>query len=395
MAGNESAHEVNARIVYWGVEGSGKTACVQTIHAKLRPDHRGELKRVPTRLDPTVHYDELPIALGNVQGARTQLQIVAVPGGPEHAATRKQLLDRVDGIVVVIDAEPSRADENVESVVELRDALGAYGRSLDELPFVVQYNKCDLGDPYETEALHRRLGFGEAPVFETVASQGQGVLQVLSTISKSVVRNLRDRRGADLAPQQPPLEPAPAPVVQAKPAPAPQPVVQARPAPAPQPVEDSIMDPSTPLSMPEEAPVMPAAQIVSETVVHLDDPSSAEAILEAEPLSAGPGAASDPRSVMEAAILSEGEGIAEVSAADDAASRTELAFDRPWAQLADEKPAPGARFGPDLRVVSVGTAERSGERGVRVPLVLGNDEGETLTVALTVQLEPLLEDDPG
>jgi len=383
MTATAGSLEVNARIVYWGIEGAGKTKCVETIHAKLRPDHRGELKRIPTRLDPTVHYDELPIALGNVQGARTQLQIVAVPGGAEHAHTRKQLLDRVDGLVLVIDAEPARSEDNAAAIDELRDALEAYGRSLDEVPFVVQYNKRDLGDPYAIEALHRELGFGQAPVFETIASQGQGVLQVLSTISKSVVRVLRERRAAEAEPV------AAAPAAQPSTA-EPQALVE------PQAPADSLMDPATPLSMepatplsmePEASPL--AVEPIAETVVELGSPRIAEAIVEAEPLIA------DPRSVMEAAILSEGEGMAEVGAADDAAIRTELAFDKPWAQLADAKPAPGARFGADLRVVSVGTAERSGDRGVRVPLVLGNDEGETLTVALTVQLDPLLEDDPG
>jgi hypothetical protein len=161
--------------------------------------------------------------------------------------------------------------------------------------------------------------------------------------------------------------------------------------------EDSIMDPGTPLSVePEGEPrshlvAELEAEPVPETVVHLDAPSATRAILDAHSRSQQ----RNPLSIMEAAILSEGEGASEVSAADHAASRTELAFDKPWAQLANAKPSPGARFGADLRVVSVGTAERSGDRGVRVPLVLGNDEGETLTVALTVQLDPLLEDDPG
>lgn len=366
--------EVNARIVYWGIQGAGKTTCAEIIHAKLRPDHRGPLRRVPTRLDPTVYYESLPIALGNVQGARTQLQILTVPGGPEQAHTRKQLLDRVDGLVIVIDVDPARRSENAESMAELRSALAAYGRSLEELPFVVQYNKRDLGDPYAIEALHRELRFGQAPVFETVASQGQGVLQVLSTISKGVVRSLRSRP-----------DPTPAPAVV-------EPVaVDATPD------EDSIMDPGTPLGVESDGEARAdtvaeiEAELVPETVVHLDAPSATRAILDAHSRSQQ----RNPLSVMEAAILSEGEGVAEVAAADHAASRTERAFDKPWAQLADAKPSPGARFGADLRVVSVGTAERSGDRGVRVPLVLGNDEGETLTVALTVQLDPLLEDDPG
>ena len=84
--------EVKARIVYWGVEGSGKSTNAQVIHSKLRPDHRGELRTVPTRLDPTVSYDTLPIELGQIGDVRTRIQILTVPGAPEHEPTRKQLL---------------------------------------------------------------------------------------------------------------------------------------------------------------------------------------------------------------------------------------------------------------------------------------------------------------
>ena len=44
--------QVNARIVYWGIEGAGKTANLHAAYAKLRPDHRGELRVVPTRARP-------------------------------------------------------------------------------------------------------------------------------------------------------------------------------------------------------------------------------------------------------------------------------------------------------------------------------------------------------
>ena len=40
---NEGEHaEVNARIVYWGVEGAGKTTNLKVVYSKLRSDHRGE-----------------------------------------------------------------------------------------------------------------------------------------------------------------------------------------------------------------------------------------------------------------------------------------------------------------------------------------------------------------
>ena len=106
---------VNARIAYWGAEGAGKTANLESVHAKLRPDHRGDLDAVPTRLDPSVTYEILPIELGEIAGVRTQIQIIALPGAPEHAPTRKQLLDEIDGIVLVLDSQRERIDDNVET----------------------------------------------------------------------------------------------------------------------------------------------------------------------------------------------------------------------------------------------------------------------------------------
>src|SRR3990172_6635125 len=120
--------EVNARIVYWGCEGAGKSQNLRAAFAKLRPDHRGEIKQVPTRIDPTVGYEVLPISLGEIAGVRTQLEMIAVPGHREQIPTRKQLLDQVDGIVFVTDARAERAEANLASLRELRQALPAHPR---------------------------------------------------------------------------------------------------------------------------------------------------------------------------------------------------------------------------------------------------------------------------
>jgi hypothetical protein len=72
--------------------------------------------------------------------------------------------------------------------------------------------------------------------------------------------------------------------------------------------------------------------------------------------------------------------------------RAEALFDRPWEELADEtKQGAGARIGPDFQIVSVGAATRSGPRSVRVALVLGNPEGETVSLALGITLDPVLD----
>jgi len=217
---NRDSGTVNARILYWGVEGAGKSTNLRVIHQKLRPDHRGELQVRRTRLDPSVSYEVLPIELGDVGGQRTRIEVCTVPGAADQAPTRKQLLDRVDGIVFVIDAQPGRIDENLVSFDELRSSLSAYGRSLDQLPLVVQYNKCDLSDPYALEELYKKLDLRGAAAFEAVASEGTAVLQTLTTISKRVMRVLKEATAASVPPPEPVRSAPPArPPAAARPAP--------------------------------------------------------------------------------------------------------------------------------------------------------------------------------
>jgi hypothetical protein len=212
MEERSPAAEVNARIVYWGIPGAGKRTNLRVIYAKLRPDHRGELRELPTRLDPTVSYALLPIELGEVGGVRTRIQVLTAPSGAEQAPTRKQLLDRADGVVFVADAQRERLSENLACLDELRAALAAYGRPLEQVPLVIQYNKRDLSDPYALEELHRKLGMRGVAAFEAVARDGTAVLQTLTTISKRVIRHRREESAREsLEPAPAPLPPAPPP----------------------------------------------------------------------------------------------------------------------------------------------------------------------------------------
>ena len=333
--------QVNARIVYWGIPGAGVSTNLRVIHQKLRSDHRGELQAIPTRLDPTTHYELLPIELGQVNGLQTQLQVVAVPGGAEHAPTRKQLLDRIDGLVFVVDSHPDRTEANLASLAELRDALAAYGRSIEELSVVVQYNKRDESDPFALEALHRKLAIPGAAVFEAVAAEGKGVLKTLTTISKHVIRVLRE---TDLEPEAEPALPAAA---------------EPRPEPAARPVPQSVSQ-SVPQSVPQD-----------------------------EPVAATPLPSSDV-DLMEQAILDDG-GSGD-TADIDASFAAQQALDKPWDSMSKElKSDRGARIGPDFEIVSVGQATVVSQHSVQLPLVLGNPEGETVTLRLTVALDPLLD----
>jgi signal recognition particle receptor subunit beta len=310
---------VNARIVYWGPPGAGKVTNLRNVAARLRPDHRGEMQSVPTRIDPTVTYTMIPIELGEIGGMRTCIEMVAVPGQPEQAPTRKQLLDEVDGIVFVADSRSERIEANLESLEELRKALTDYARPIEEVPLVIQYNKRDLADAFAIDELHRRIALPGVTVFEAVASEGTGILQTLSTISKKVIRSLREQ---SLPYQAPPAQ-APPPLSPAPPPPPPS---------ASQRMEEAIL----------------AEPMHAESAEIEADAFAARSLLEQHPL----------------------DGIDEMV------------------------PTAGARIDRDLCIVSVGEASRADERSVRVPLVVGDAEGETSTLVLTVRLDPLLDEGP-
>jgi signal recognition particle receptor subunit beta len=305
--------EVNARILLWGIEGSGKTTTLQTIHAKLRPELRGELRTEPTRLDPTQHYESLAITLGEIGGVRTQIEVIAVPGAPDQAMTRKQLLDEVDGIVVVLDASPERIDANYGAIDELKASLAAYGRRLDAFPVVLQYNKRDVADPFAIEAMHRRIGLDQAAVFETIATTGHGILATLTTMSKHVVRARR--------------------------------------------ADGASAEPTTDVSA------------TAETASEIED------------------AAGSSHEVLEAAILAEAE--------DDTLGPV-VEFDTTtqpnWEATEAELATPEKGLGEDLRVVSVGQASLEVDGGVRLPLVLGDADGQTRSVVLSLRLDALVGD---
>jgi signal recognition particle receptor subunit beta len=352
--------EVNARIVYWGVEGAGKHTNLLAIHRKLRPDHRGRLEAIATQLDPSVCSYRLPIELGEIAGVKTRIQIVAMPGGSEQAPTRKQLLDRVDGVVFVVDARRDRIDDNVASLEELRAALAAYGRALESVPLVVQYNHQDQSDPFVLEELHRKLDVKGAAVFEAIASDGTGVLPTLTTISKRVVKQLRETPDARTPKAPPAAEPA---QVAQRPLPAPTPP------PSIQPLRSAIPEPAR---SDEPVPIAPAHP-GRDTVILAD--------LE--------------RAALAPDVELEDERDHAVSRAQgllDAAWREEVAIlDAPDGE--SPLPSPDMVLHDDAwQVVEAGLAEIVGAHAIAVPIVIADAVGHELRFRLTVSLEQLLDE---
>jgi hypothetical protein len=81
---------------------------------------------------------------------------------------------------------------DMESLKNLMDNLSSYGKKLEELPFVLQYNKRDLRNVAPVAELDAALNFLHVPTFEAVAPTGKGVAETLVGISRRVFAHLRN-----------------------------------------------------------------------------------------------------------------------------------------------------------------------------------------------------------
>ena len=190
---NPLARELVFKVVYYGPGLGGKTTTLQHVHATAKPEHRGKMVSLATPVDRTLYFDFLPIRVPHVRGMGVRLQLFTVPGQVHYNATRKLVLTGVDGIVMVFDSQRAREDANLETLENLKDNLAAHGKSLSEVPHVVQFNKRDLYDVMPIDELERQLNRHSAPSFATTATSGEGVYEALEAITRAVMDDF-DRR---------------------------------------------------------------------------------------------------------------------------------------------------------------------------------------------------------
>jgi mutual gliding-motility protein MglA len=184
---NLAAREINYKIVYYGCGLCGKTTNIQYIHRRVNPAARGRLVSIATEEERTLYFDFLPLSLGTVKGLRTRFHLYTVPGQSFYNASRKLVLQGVDGIVFVVDSQISRLDENVDSYLNLWDNLISQGEDLTKLGVVLQMNKRDLSSIFSVSDLSELLNHTDSPVVEACAMRGVGVFETLKTACKQAI----------------------------------------------------------------------------------------------------------------------------------------------------------------------------------------------------------------
>jgi mutual gliding-motility protein MglA len=195
--------EIQFKIVYYGPALCGKTTNLTYIHSQVAEAHKGELVSLATAADRTLFFDFLPLNAVVVKGFKTKFQLYTVPGQVIYNATRQLVLRSVDGVVFVADSQWDKMEENIESFKNLEENLVRQGTSLDQIPYVVQYNKRDLTNPAPVHYLDFVLNNRKVrvPSFVGIATSGQGVFATLNAISRLLLQKFA-RENEDAATKQ-------------------------------------------------------------------------------------------------------------------------------------------------------------------------------------------------
>jgi signal recognition particle receptor subunit beta len=187
---DKQKREITCKVVYYGPGVSGKTTNLQYIHSQIPADVRSQMVSTATQTDRTLFFDFMPLNLGVVAGWKIRLGMYTVPGQVEYNASRRVILNGADAIVFVADSDALRMADNLESMNNMRDNLSDLGMDLNNVPWVLQYNKRDLDEPMPLERMEKELNLTSVPSIEAIASQGLGVFTTLKSVSKLLINDL-------------------------------------------------------------------------------------------------------------------------------------------------------------------------------------------------------------
>lgn len=193
---NWALKEILIKIVYYGPGLSGKTTNLQYIYSQINPAHKGEMVCLKTMEERTIFFDFMQFELPPIHGKTPKFSLYTVPGQHYYAASRRIILNGADGVVFVADSQRSRLRDNLDSILDLEQNLIRHNRSLEEIPWVLQYNKRDLDDCLPVDVLQRKLNYTNVPYFPSLAIRGRGVSETLKSIIQRVVADIERKWNA-------------------------------------------------------------------------------------------------------------------------------------------------------------------------------------------------------
>ena len=188
---NQATKELQVKVVYYGPAMCGKTTNLVQVHDHVQTaqGNKGKLVSLATSSDRTLFFDFLPIEAMSIKGFKTKFQLYTVPGQVIYNTTRQLVLRGVDGIVFCADSQYEKMQENVESFQNLMDNLKSLKLDIDEIPYVIQYNKRDVPNAAHVEYMEFLLNNRDlqVPSFSASAHKCDGVFETLNMITRMLL----------------------------------------------------------------------------------------------------------------------------------------------------------------------------------------------------------------
>jgi signal recognition particle receptor subunit beta len=190
---NREQRVIKVKIAYYGPAVGGKTTNLKILYDRANPARRGEFVSVNSQQDRTILCDLLPIRSGGLRGYDLRFQLAAVPGQAVYAPARRVVLRGADAVVFVANSATDRWHENLQSFREMQGHLLAQQIDPMKIPMVLQYNKRDLPEVMEIEALERGMNSRRVPFYPAVAVRGEGVLETFAAVVRAGIGDLGGR----------------------------------------------------------------------------------------------------------------------------------------------------------------------------------------------------------
>lgn len=219
---NHAKGEINAKLVVAGPAFAGKTTNLQYIYGKLKESFRGKFKSMNLQNDRMLFFDFTPSGQGSVHGYTVRFHVYTIGGEVTHPTSWKMVLKGADGVLFVADSGPDKMAANIASLKSVQASLATYGKTLNDIPCVIQCNKRDVPQAHGLEEMGRLLNPGNFPLVPAAAGTGEGVLESLFVLVKMVLKGLRagglelegepeqlQRMTEPVAVERPEMQPAP------------------------------------------------------------------------------------------------------------------------------------------------------------------------------------------
>ena len=185
------------KLVYYGPSLAGKTTAINWLYEK-EGIAVGELTSIKGGGEAKGDlgkfggfFDRMTAKIGKIN-----LQVWSVAGRKPHKDLRKVILQGVDGILFVWDAQRGVWKDNIESFNELITILQ---RDLLMIPLVVMLNKSDLPGTIRKENIDDILGKArvKGDIIETSAINGQNVRKAFDVCVRSVITKYLEQKKSD------------------------------------------------------------------------------------------------------------------------------------------------------------------------------------------------------